>query len=160
LLNFSCPKNPDVEYFLKSKAIRFEQSDNARSYLILNSDNGDILPYFALSFKEVSLEQTNLSKSKIKQLDGINKNSEKVRAYLIGQIAKNFAVLSNSITLSLILDEVYAIIAEAKALVGGRAIILECEKNDKLIALYQANGFEILINTDDEPLVTMYTFIA
>lgn len=160
MLNFSCPKNLDVEYFLKSKAIRFEQSDNARTYLILNSDSGEILAYFALSFKEVSLEYTSISKGQVKQLDGINKNSERIRAYLIGQLAKNVAAASNDLTLGLILDEVYAIIAEAKALVGGRAIILECEKNDKLIALYQANGFDILINTDDEPLVTMYTYIA
>lgn len=159
-LSFNCSKNPDVDSFLKSKAIRFEQSDNARTYLILSSDNGDILAYFSISFKEVSLEHSKISKSQIKNLDGINKSSERVRAYLIGQIGKNFAVTPNGVTLKLILDEIYAIIDEAKALIGGRAIILECDKNDKLIALYRANGFDILINAENEPLVTMYTYIA
>lgn len=158
--SFTCPKNPDVETFLKSKAIRFEESDNSRTYLILDSDNGNILAYFSLSFKEVSLENSDISKSQIKRLDGINKTSERVRAYLIGQIGKNFAITPNEITLKIILDEIYAIIDEAKALIGGRAVILECEKNEKLLNLYQDNGFNILINTQDEPLVTMYTYIA
>ncbi len=157
---FSCPKNLDVESFLKSKAIRFEKSDNSRTYLILDGNSGEILAYFSLSFKEVSLEHSKISKSQVKCLDGISKNSEQVRAYLIGQIGKNFAVMPNQITLSAILDEVYAIIEKAKVLIGGRAIILECDKSDKLIRLYKDNGFEILINTQDETLVTMYTYIT
>ncbi|EGQ7760044.1 acetyltransferase [Vibrio vulnificus] len=124
------------------------------------NDDGEILAYFSLTFKEVSLVHSDISKGKIKRLDGINKNAEKIKAYLIGQIGKNFSVESNKITLELILDEVYAIINEAKALVGGRAVILECDKNPKLIELYKKNGFDELIHTPHEPLVTMYTYIA
>lgn len=68
LSSFTCPKNPDVETFLKYKAIRFEESDNSRTYLILDSDNGNILAYFSLSFKEVSLEYSDISKSQVKRL--------------------------------------------------------------------------------------------
>ena len=68
--------------------------------------------------------------------------------------------MPNQITLSAILDEVYAIIEKAKVLIGGRVIILECDKSDKLIRLYKDNGFEILIDTQDETLVTMYTYIT
>lgn len=160
LSNFSCPKNPDVETFLKYKAIRFEESDNSRTYLILDDHNGNILAYLSLSFKEVSLEHSAISKNQVRRLDGINKTSEQVRVYLIGQIGKDFAIRPNEITLKLILDEIYAIINEVKALIGGRAVILECDKNEKLLNLYKKNGFNVLINTQDEPLVTMYTYIA
>ncbi|MDD9177582.1 MULTISPECIES: hypothetical protein [Aliivibrio] len=108
----------------------------------------------------MSLVHSDISKGQVKHLDGINKNAEKIKAYLIGQIGKNFSVEPNKITLELILDEVYAIINEAKALIGGRAVILECDKNPKLIELYKENGFDELIHTPSESLVTMYTYIA
>ncbi len=103
---------------------------------------------------------SDISKVQVKRLDGINKNAEKIKAYLIGQIGKNFSVQPNEITLKLILDEIYAIIDAAKELIGGRAVILECDKNERLIALYKENGFNELVNIDQEPLVTMYTYIA
>jgi hypothetical protein len=106
------------------------------------------------------LVHSEISKGKIKRLDGINKNADKIKAYLVGQIGKNFSIEPNEITLELILDEVYAIIDAAKALIGGRAVILECDKSKKLIDLYKKNGFNELINTPHEPLVTMYTYIA
>ena len=90
----------------------------------------------------------------------MNKNAEKIKTYLIGQIGKNFTVKSNKMTLELILEEVYAVIDEARALIGGRAVILECDKNQKLIELYKKNGFAELIHTPNEPLVTMHTYIA
>ena len=62
---FSCPKNPDVERFLKNKAIDFERTHNARTYLLV-SENGELLAYFSLSFKDVNIDNEKLSKSVIK----------------------------------------------------------------------------------------------
>ncbi|UYZ67635.1 hypothetical protein LP090_05095 [Moraxella bovis] len=94
LKEFACPKNPDVERFLHQKALRFEESHNARTYLIL-SEMGEILAYFSLSFKEVDLQVDKISKSEIKQLDGINKNANKIRVFLIEQIGKNSLIADN-----------------------------------------------------------------
>lgn len=157
---FSCKLNPDVEQFLTqpSKAIRFERTCNARTYLVLDEATSDILGYFAVSFKELTLEGTSLSKNSVKRLDGINKNAERIRAFLIGQLGKNTAVRNNSIKLANLLDEVYGVVSAAKALIGGRVIILECEDSPKLIELYEKEGFT-LIGFDGEPrpsLRTMY----
>ncbi|WP_425628475.1 hypothetical protein [Vibrio neptunius] len=78
-------------------------------------------PIFRYPLKK-SLTQAELSKNQVKKLDGINKHSESVRAYLIGQIGKNFTIPQNPISLPDILEEVYAIIEAAQALVGGRAL--------------------------------------
>jgi hypothetical protein len=156
---FSCPKNPDVETFLRDKSIRFEKSDNARTYLILNSENGEILDYFSLSFKEITLLANNVSKSLIKKFDGISKNAENVRVYLIGQIGKNFAIDENPINLGNILSEAFSIIDAAKALIGGRGLILECEDSPALIQHYKNHGFEQLLIDNSNELVTMYTFV-
>lgn len=82
-----------------------------------------------------------------------------MNAYLIGQIGKNDDILDNQINLEFILEEAYTIIDRANQLVGGRVIILECEKAEKLVSLYQRNGFDILIDNPAERLITMYTFV-
>lgn len=43
---------------------------------------------------------------------------------------------------------------------GGRVIILECEDNERLIALYQAHGYKILEVTPTDDLKTMYISIT
>ncbi len=158
---FSCPRNLDVENFLKqdNKAIRFEETDNARTYLILDEESGDILAYFSMSFKELLLSDKKLSKTTIKQMDGITKNAEKIRAFLIGQIGKNSSVEDNPIELQHILDEIYEVIAAARALIGGRIIMLECDNNLSLISYYEKHGFR-LIDTDEPGYRTMYTYVA
>lgn len=125
-------------------------------------DDGQILAYFSLSLKEIHLNQDNekpISKNLRKRLDGICKNSDRVNAYLIGQVGKNDSIKDNPINLDLILEEAYTIIDKANQLVGGRVIILECEKAEKLVSLYQRNGFDILIDNPAERLITMYTFV-
>ncbi|WP_141240080.1 acetyltransferase [Acinetobacter baumannii] len=160
--SFSCPPNPDVESFLlnKDKGIRFENTSISRTYLIIDDDTGDILAYFSISFKEITLDTSNISKSLIKRLDGINKRAETLKVYLIGQIGKNFSVKNNPIKLDFILNEVYNVIAQAQALVGGRVIILEVWNQPKLIELYERHGFKLIetINGTDS-LLTMYTSI-
>lgn len=165
LLNtFFCNRNSDVESFLKqpSKAIRFEKTGNARTYLILDDNTAQILAYFSVSFKELVLDGASISKSKVRQLDGISKNAERIRAFLIGQIGKNTGINDNTISLSAILDEIYSVIAAAKALIGGRVIILECENSQTLIQLYEQHGFTLIETLDHEPrpLRTMYTHVS
>lgn len=122
---------------------------------------GQIVAYFSLSFKEITLVDSGLSLSAIKKLDGFSKQAERVKAFLIGQIGKNSAVDDNPINLQLILDEIYTVIDEARALIGGRAIILECEDIATLIQHYERHGFKRIPTIDPlKGLVTMYTVVS
>jgi len=127
--------------------------------LILD-DDGLILAYFSLSFKEVTLDTTKISKTQIQKLDGFSKRATTVKAYLIGQIGKNSQIPNNPIKLNTILNEIYSVIVQAQALVGGRVIILECEDNERLISLYQEHGYKLLDITDETNLKTMYVAVA
>jgi hypothetical protein len=115
-----------------------------------------------VSFKEIVLETASISKSQRKRLDGFSKNAERIRAFLIGQIGKNQALENNPITLDHILDEIYLIIHDARELIGGRVIILECENEPSLIELYEKHGFKLLATeeTPESELKTMYIHIA
>lgn len=163
LSTFSCPRNFDVENFLvnPAKAIRFEDTGNARTYLILDEATSDLLAYFSVSFKELILEGTGLSKTKVRSLDGISKNAERIRSFLIGQLGKNTSISDNPIGLTEILNEAYAVFSAAKQLIGGRVIILECENIPELIAYYEQHGFSLIeIATGDSSLRTLYIHIT
>lgn len=43
---------------------------------------------------------------------------------------------------------------------GGRVVILECEDNEKLIALYEKHGYKLLEIVKVDDLKTMYISIA
>lgn len=122
---------------------------------------GKILAYFSISFKELILDKAKLSKTKVQQLDGISRKAEKIKAFLIGQLGKNTAIVDNPISLSIILNEIYAVLSEANALIGGRIIILECEDNNRLIQLYKQHGFTLIeIETNiSSSLKTLYIHI-
>jgi hypothetical protein len=154
--SFCCDINPDVQHFLHDTAIRFEDADKSRTYLIID-DDFSILAYFTISITNISLVSSEISKTRIKKLDGFDKDAEEINAYLIGQIARNFAIKNNSMHLRQILDEAYAIINKIQDLVGVRAIILECAS--ELVPLYKKHSFDILLNDDqhsNNSLVTMY----
>lgn len=71
----------------------------------MDEATGDLLAYFSVSFKELILEGTGLSKTKIRSLDGISKNAERIRSFLIGQLGENMAINGNPIGLADILNE-------------------------------------------------------
>ncbi len=126
-----------MQEFLQEKAIRFDSTHNSRTYLIFDEERLylGIIGYFTLSFKEIIFEDCNISKSKIKKLDGISKNAERIRAFLIGQLGKNSSIDKNPLNLKEILSEVFSVLQQAQILVGGRVSLLECEDNQKLINL-------------------------
>lgn len=152
---FTCPKNPDVEWFLKAKAIDFERTHNARTYLIAN-DFMELQAYFSLSFKEINVDNDKISKSVIKKLDDFNKNAKTIRVFLIGQIGKNFNLINNPITLQEIFNEIDTVLLSAQKSIGGRAVILECQPITKLLDLYERHDFKQLAVVNDDEMQTLY----
>lgn len=148
---FRCRRNPDVERFLLEKAVRFELAGGAATHLILG-ESGEILAYFALSFKSVRLD---VSKTLLKKFSGGLGSSPEVRVFLIGQIGKN-DLEDNPVALSDILAVAFKTIRIASRLVGGRVVILECENNPKLLNLYENHGFKLIETQNDRELKTLF----
>lgn len=117
------------------------------------------MAYFTVTFKDIKIHP-DTSKSRTKKLKAKNNT---VSAYLIGQIGKNKSIQNNPIDLEKILADVFVVIKQAQALVGGRTIILECENNERLIRLYESQGFQTIAIAqdpeDENPLVTMFISI-
>ena len=139
ILRFSC-KDGDVEAFLKQKAFDFERRDKSRTFLIVDGD--DLLGYFTLSLKSLPFNES-VSKSVIKDIDGYSKNVQAVGIVIIGQFGKD-SVLAKDVDGGFLLDICMETVYKAKRIVGGRCVMLECQKKEKVVAFYERNGFGVL----------------
>lgn len=150
LSSFNCNKDADIEYFLRNKAVDFENISKSRTYLYcdyrkLLENQIVILGYFTLSLK-VLVFPDELSIRDRKELDGFRGKIhgipiKEIPCFLIGQLAKNSNISDNPISGKKLLDSAYSVIQSAISAVGGRFILIECQNKPKLIEFYKLNGF-------------------
>ena len=125
-----------------------EEADKTRTYLILDegniyneNENFRILGYFSLANKSLSVkDNSNISKTKIQELDGISKKAEIIDCYLIGQLGKN-DYYKNEIDGKTILDSAVDILEKVKSFIGKRVILVEAVDDEKVMQFYINNGF-------------------
>ena len=146
LSGFSCPKNPDIENFLKNDSVLFAKKKQSVTYLISDADDGSILGYFTLAIKVLQVKQDAVSSKTLRKrferfskLD--NNGMYVVPAFLLAQLGKNYAVdKGKRININNLMQQVYLITDEIQHLIGGSLIYLDVEKdNDKLIKKYDDN---------------------
>ena len=142
--------NKDVGEFLKEKAIQSTKLNTSSTYLIVSSKKGcDILGYFTLATKMLTLKKEVLSKSEIRIISRFgyydkDSNSYKIPAILIAQFSKNFNKKSKSINGSDLMDIVLKQVKNILNLTSGKVVFIECEKIEKVINFYVNSGFQIL----------------
>lgn len=150
LSTFSCSRNPDIEHFLHHNAIDFDKKGVSRTQLVYLplEDTIELVGYFTLTNKTVSIPGANISNAKKKKVRNFSTYDEETDCYqcaaiLIGQLGKNYAggnnqLLSGKDLLSIAINE----IRQAQKIIGGRLVYLECEDKPRLVSFYEANLFE------------------
>ena len=152
LSDFSCPLNPDVEYFLREKAVSFSKMDLSITHLVYASYKGApvLVGYFALAYKNIVIPREFVGSSGSTLRRRVNRFARfdpSIGAYimaapLIGQLGKNYANGYNKlITGDELLNAACQKILRVQHDVGGRFAYLECEDNAKLLSFYEENGF-------------------
>lgn len=161
---FSCHLDEDIEFFLKNKALLFQEKNKVRNYFILDEEKlsrqeFDILAYFALATKILYLPE-ELSKNQRKKIDGLYNSVSEVSTFLIGQIGKNDKN-RDKISGAEILQYACDYIEEVSEIIAGRVILVELKNNPKLISFYKNNGFLLLNNSshNEENLLQMIKII-
>ena len=164
LKKFKCAKDEDIEDFLcnPDKAIKFERLLKARTYLVFeeqkikegNLDELEILGYISLAQKVLSVPE-ELSNQFRKKIDGLSakihgKRIDEFPTYLIGQLGRNSEIDRGKLSGKKLLDYADSVIAVAMNAVGGRATLIECHNDRKLIKFYSENGFSVVGNEPDE----------
>lgn len=176
LSDFSCPLNPDVEYFLHSKALEFSKQGFAQTHLVFASyrDKPVLVGYFSLSSKYITVTGEALNNRLRSRLRQFATYDTRIKCYclsapLIAQLGKNYAngydaLISGDELLKIACDKVSRIQMD----LGGRFVYLECEEKHKLVDFYKSNGFCAFdkrkldrdeTNLDGEYLVQMIKYI-
>lgn len=164
LSDFSCPKNPDVEYFLLHNAIEFTKKDQSITYLVFDAEDVVLVGYFSLTIKPISVRASNISKTMAKKLSRVSILDEETQsyitaAYLIAQLGKNYSIpegkrISGSILLGFALETISGL----QYSIGGVMEFLECEENEFLLNFYNKNHFKpfdtrVTASRNNEPYI-------
>lgn len=149
LSDFSCPKNGDVEYFLRKKAILFAKNGFSQTHLVFTTyqDKIVLVGYFTLANKYIAVSGKALSETNRKRLCKFAIYDNTMRKYcmaapLIAQLGKNYRNGYNKLITG---DELLKIACEkvrrTQLELGGKFVYLECEDKPKLKDFYKRNGF-------------------
>lgn len=141
LSDFSCPRNSEIEDFLKKNSVDFARKKMSITHLIMNSSM-QCVAYFTLAHKPINVREKDLSKTAHKKMARYAKFDEALKAYtvatfLLAQLGKNYAVES-SISGNRIMDLVYDRLAVVQHEIGGGIAFLECEDKERLIRFYES----------------------
>ncbi|MDR2162814.1 MAG: N-acetyltransferase [Clostridiales Family XIII bacterium] len=160
LSTFSSRYDPDIEQFLKERAIDFSNRGIARTHLVMlrTVDTPILLGYFTLTNKILSIPCGAISKGIEKRLSRFGPLDENTDSYsvpmpLIAQIGKNYtngvdAKISGDDLVGIALKRIGAIQFD----LSGQYAYIECEDKPKLIEYYKRNGFIRIDNGEPSKL--------
>lgn len=143
---FSCPKNPDVEHFLKRNAIEFTKKNQSVTYLVFSLSSMKLVGYFAIALKPLSVRGETVSntvKRKLLRISELNESDTyTMSAYLIAQLGKNYTDGGNKeITGKELIELAWTVVEEIQYMAGGMVTFLETENEEKLLSFYRNNQF-------------------
>ena len=148
LSGFSCPKNPDVERFLKKSSIEFTKKNQSVTYLVFDVSSMELVGYFTIALKPLTVRGETVSntvKKKLMRVSELDEQSQTytMSAYLIAQLGKNFKNgAEKKITGEGLLELAWDIVEKMQYMGGGMVTFLEAENSERLLSFYQANRFQ------------------
>lgn len=143
LSDFSCPKNVEIEDFVKNKAVDFAKRKISVTYLVMNNETGAVISIFTLAHKSLDIDKDALSGTSRNRLSRFanldeTKNTYSVSAFLIAQFGKNYAAQQpddwNGVRL---MEKTFETLGIVQRHIGGGVVFLECEDNPFLLDFYQ-----------------------
>lgn len=144
----------DVEYFLKTKAINFERTAIATTYLVFDEATNILLGFFSLANKPLTMLKKNFERLSKKQQKSLRQsgrqigNKFQINSYLIGQLGKNYSDSVNNAEYKLsgkeLLDLAYGKVLEASKIIKAKYVWIECEDVHYLKKFYSDFGFSII----------------
>ena len=148
LSDFSCPKNVEIESFVKQNALDFAKRKMSITYLVFD-ENGALVSIFALTHKAVQLANELLSSTMRRKIERHSRldeqsNSYMLSAFLIAQFGKNNKY-EKHISGNELMDITMNILVAVQREIGGGVVYLECEEKQQLLAFYknEKNNFRV-----------------
>ncbi len=149
LLNdFSCPRNEEIQHFVRNHAYEFARKKLSVTYLVVNEENY-ISAIFTLAHKAVEIGDAQLSNVRRRKISRYATLDEKsgsymVSAFLIAQFGKNYNMnVEKRMSGDVLMDLAFEVLGKVQHDIGGGIVYLECEDKPALLKFYQneRNGF-------------------
>lgn len=140
-------KESGCRTFFEKNAIEFTKKNQSVTYLVFSKDNGEMLGYFTLALKPLTIRGetvSNTTKRKLLRVSELDVKSDTytMSAYLIAQLGKNYADGRNrEIAGKELIELAWMIIEKTQYMFGGMVTFLEAEKEEKLLSFYRDNSF-------------------
>lgn len=142
LSGFSCPPNPEIEGFIRTRAIDFTKRSISITHIVFDG-NDRMVGYFTLACRPLTISPETVSRTVLKKIATHGAFDEEsgrytLSAFLIAQFGKNFAVdggrgISGNELMGAAIDT----IKDARKLIGGGVIFLEAEDRQAVLDFYQ-----------------------
>ncbi len=132
LSDFFCPRNEEIQQFVRANAYDFARKKLSVTYLVINEDNY-IAAIFTLAHKVVEIGDANLSQSKRKKISRYavldsQTGCYTVSAFLIAQFGKNYALDADKrLSGNELMDLAFEVLERVQHEIGGGVVFLECE---------------------------------
>lgn len=145
--DFSCPKNPDVEHFLKESSLEFTKKHQSVTYLVFDTEDGALVGYFTIALKPLTIRDdtvNNTVKRKIKRISEFDEQTKSytMSAFLIAQLGKNYTNDADKrIAGSELLELAWSVIEDIQYVGGGMVVFLEANDEENLLSFYKENKF-------------------
>ena len=141
LSDFCCPKNEEIQQFVRVNAYEFARKKLSVTYLVVNEDNY-IAAIFTLAHKAIEIGDASLSNSKRKKISRYavldsETSSYTVSAFLIAQFGKNYALSAEKrLSGNELMDLTFEVLEKVQHEIGGGVVFIECEDKPKLVDFY------------------------
>ncbi|MDR3282411.1 MAG: hypothetical protein LBS92_02230 [Candidatus Methanoplasma sp.] len=145
---FVCTRDPDLELFLRNKAVVFEKRDLSRTFLLVDDDK--IVGYMSLSITILEIKEDWPVSNQLKRSMNVSNNAPTV-AFLIGQLCKADGV-SDKIGPDMI-DLAMKMFDGMRKVGGGRVVCVDCKEG--LLGFYNKNGFRVVSKPTEDGLYRM-----
>ena len=153
LSDFSCPLNPDVEYFMHKKAYDFERVGLARTYLVFAQPRihcTHLVAIYSLGQSDVKLSDDIRSSHKKKMFGTTYPIGRNIKTLLIGQLAKNYTNgYNNYITGDILMGLVFSRIRDIHMMFPSIVTHIDCKDDEHLRKYYERYGFKLFKKNDD-----------
>lgn len=169
LSRFESGKNPEIEEFIRQKAIEFAKGKLSITYILSDLQDGVILGYFTLTHKSLIVNSEKLSKTAQKRLIRYARFDKETgnymaSAFLLAQFGKNYGVDNGKrISGSEMMKYVDTVLLDVQRRIGGGIMYLDCEDREKLKNFYEGENFkksgERFSEEDDKKYLQYIRFI-
>jgi hypothetical protein len=144
---FSCALDSDVESFIRTKALEYEQAGYSRTYIyeqFKESENkAEVVAYFTVAITSVSFVEVSKSR-KSKVLGGFpgSGSLDHFAGLLVAQLARCDRFDRSLVTGQELIEDAEDIIEQGRQFLGGKIIYLDCK--EPLIPFYKRNSYVLL----------------